>query len=484
MITNVQYNANLHINPKLAPYNAIGDGIADDEVAIQAAGTAAKAAGKDLWFPNGTYRLGTSGIFNTGGVQWIGQDKVNSILSADNATTQFCIESAQNLTFKNLRPYDLGLGKYRQFFNVAFISTIDNPATLMFAQGAILSDVFYEFDQCSFAYGTIACALQLINYAGVIVRNCTFSGVSSSTVASRPIQLFEPSVKKAPIIIEYNLFIGGRNGVLLRGNRIMPYDGGRIVGNTFKYQDEEGLSYDGIANNFLFNPVIAQGVFTSVSNDVNGRVVISMSAMQWYDGTSTVSSPVSLRSDWTNFFFAFGDGSGFEGVFTEIYSSDSVANTITLDTFIDASQITIGGVCNINSGLFNFEISQNKIIGCKDGTGISLWQNCFNTTVTNNYVSGCKNALTISGGAFLGPYLNLAWHNDVHDNYFEQLPDLVDDATGVNFQSRRVDSGKQYGNKFYANTVLNGNIFLQKQSGFRYANNSFLKAILTITNQS
>lgn len=58
--------ASLWINPKLAPYNAIGNGIADDTAAIQAALNAAQAAGGiSIWFPAGTYVVSATLTWNT-----------------------------------------------------------------------------------------------------------------------------------------------------------------------------------------------------------------------------------------------------------------------------------------------------------------------------------------------------------------------------------------------------------------------------------
>ncbi len=46
------------INPKLAPYNCVGDGVTDDSTGFAAA--LAAAAGRILWVPNGTYILSTN----------------------------------------------------------------------------------------------------------------------------------------------------------------------------------------------------------------------------------------------------------------------------------------------------------------------------------------------------------------------------------------------------------------------------------------
>ncbi|SDW81342.1 carbohydrate-binding protein [Paenibacillus sp. CF384] len=44
-----------YISVKSAPYNAVGNGIADDTAAIQSAVNAAASSGKNVWFPPGTY---------------------------------------------------------------------------------------------------------------------------------------------------------------------------------------------------------------------------------------------------------------------------------------------------------------------------------------------------------------------------------------------------------------------------------------------
>lgn len=80
------------INVKALPYNAIGDGVADDSVPINAAIAALPSAGGIIFIPQGTYLLKSS-IALTKPIQFIGAgfsgDQNNSSDAAWNPSTQF-----------------------------------------------------------------------------------------------------------------------------------------------------------------------------------------------------------------------------------------------------------------------------------------------------------------------------------------------------------------------------------------------------------
>jgi len=73
-------------NVKAAIFGAIGDGVADDKVAIQAALTAAGAAGGGkVYMPPGTYRItGPSGLYVPSGVTFCGEGKLTVLKAANN----------------------------------------------------------------------------------------------------------------------------------------------------------------------------------------------------------------------------------------------------------------------------------------------------------------------------------------------------------------------------------------------------------------
>lgn len=77
-----------YVNAKEPTYGAVGDGIADDTAALRNALAAAKAAGKDLWLPPGTYRMVGDGSYDevTYGLLYLSSSQTG-IVGAGRGTT-------------------------------------------------------------------------------------------------------------------------------------------------------------------------------------------------------------------------------------------------------------------------------------------------------------------------------------------------------------------------------------------------------------
>lgn len=81
------------VSVKESPFNAVGNGIADDTVAIQAAiDTVALTGGGDVLFPIGTY-LTSAALYLRGGTRLIGNGKVRSIIKASAAHTDHVLRT-------------------------------------------------------------------------------------------------------------------------------------------------------------------------------------------------------------------------------------------------------------------------------------------------------------------------------------------------------------------------------------------------------
>jgi hypothetical protein len=209
-----------------------------------------------------------------------------------------------------------------------------------------------------------------------------------------------------------------------------------------------------------------------------------MDNMVYQSGGVSAASPVSLRTDWTRFYFSLGEGTGQEGTLAKIYSYDNAANTLTLDAYIPASSVTVYGNGGVQSGFFNCTVRNNTITGAVGAnntyaTAISAYLNVFGMKIENNMVSGCAHGINLAGGSMITPYNTLAWNNTISGNQFlncdqvSATADPSDDLGVVRIISYKYGADKviQYGNKFINNTVIGGRIFIENQANFIFEGN-------------
>jgi hypothetical protein len=452
-------------------YGVVGDGKNDNKVAIDEAIAAARTAGRGVYFPDGKYLY--IGGMNGNGVRFYGQSKAGTILIGDN-TNEHNLDGAEDITFQDFRVSDWGASKSRIFRRCKFVSTTPDdgkPSNFyMFYTGFYTYGADNEFSGCDFVFNNIYAALWIRKFDSVLIENCTFNGI-----AWHNIRLEKPNIRHAKIRISGNTISGGATGIFLGSDRVIPIEDGIVEGNTLYNLSEEAIAFDGFGNNYGLIPVIANGPISHVENDANGRVVIGMDRMLYSDGPDCdgAPAPVSLRNDWTNFYFSFGEGSGQGGTIAEIHSFDPDANTITLELYIPKSDILVGGDGGVQGGFFNWTIRGNTINGTLDKantyrTAISLYLNVFGFTVENNKIYNYAHGINLIGGQMLTVYRTLAYNNTITGNsIFSGGPDAVwfsslwDERASV-----------QYNNKLINNTVDGGGISIHKQDKFTNSGNT------------
>lgn len=78
-------------------FGAVGDGVTDDHVAVQAAITAAAITGKSVYVPAATYYMGTVGITQTGRIRVLGDGASSFLWSSSFTGTAWTITSNYNI---------------------------------------------------------------------------------------------------------------------------------------------------------------------------------------------------------------------------------------------------------------------------------------------------------------------------------------------------------------------------------------------------
>lgn len=395
------------------------------------------------------------------------------------------------MTFQDFQIRDWGGSLSLEFNDCSFVSTIPNSGYYMVYMGEYTAGESVQFTGCTFAYNDIYAALYIYDYNSVLVQDCTFNPGDTGS-CTHNLLLQQPYVPNAPTKILDNTIYGGVTGILVESDRLSPIEGGLIQGNQCYGQSEESISLDGFGNNLSEAPVIANGPISIASNNDAGQLVIGMDDMVYVDDEgATAPAPLSLRDDWTNFYFSFGQGSGLGGTLAQIVSFDPVANTLTLNLVAPASSVTVGGEAGVQAGFFNWIIKDNYIegtLGANDtyGTAISAYLNVFGTLIEDNVVDDCAHGVNLAGGLMLSAYDALAYNNVVSDNTFIDCDQYgagnPSEDIGVIRAPSYYGGPLQYNNQFIDNTVDGGQIFLEEQADFTWQGN-VLQDVQILTEQ-
>lgn len=449
---------------RVSEYGIVGDSVTDNTDSIKALKTIIhnyvdEHGSATVYFKEGDYLTDTL-PFNKAGITIRGKSKTaTTIINRGN------IELAGNCKYESIGLQDYNFLNYTGTKNITFESvrftttSKDFPSAYLSYWGYYSGLERVTYEKCDFVYDSIYIGVHAYNYGldTLIVNRCTFSG----NYASHPIRIDRADRSW----ITSNNVSGGITGIFSGSNRFYTLQNISILGNTVHGQSEEGISFDGFGNNTSLCPIIGQGRIDSAYNNGGNKTVLKVFLL-YRVGThpADVSDTLRIadRTDWTNFYFSFGDNSDFTGKYYRITAYDTTRNTLTIDTTINKALVDSGWSCSVDAGFFNCTVANNTVYN-SGITGISLWLNCFNFNVYGNNIYDCPNGMNIAGGLMLNLYQTKAWRMNIHDNTFTNCSNWA-----AKFSSEFSNTIKQYDNIFKDN-ILNGNTLVQEDQ-LRFTN--------------
>lgn len=415
-------------------------------------------------------------------IEWLGTKKETCIIEAAGAAGGATahanwFDHAENLTFKNItRTGGSSPHVYMRNCRWEFASIANQGSTYLLnacpsAPAAGGTSVLEDVE-----------VVAATGYVGIWVYGATHVNILRAKIdggnLSHAIRIeglrSGGTLRIADSLVRGDPTVGMATGIFIPANRSFAIEHAVIEGNTVENYREEGISFDGMGNNAGMSSVIGDGTITSVTNDATGRLVITPS-LRYRDVNTNTTQPITIadRSDWTEFYGVFMQGSGIPGSFAKVYAFDGAAGTVTLDTFTPAASVTPGGNFGIHGGFWNAVIRDNLCrstipYGASDyayNVGISCWLNTFCADIHHNRVTGA-NGIAVSAGLLWGDLESPAIHNRIHENILMRCHQKSTPSNGTRGAVRIVHyfgTRTQYGNRAYRNTVDGGEVWLLQQ---------------------
>lgn len=449
--------------------------MADNATPLADAITAAKTAGKDLYFPVGTD--GTGYYYTTGSsvlaeqVKLIGSTRDTSTLITDSAAEcELRSQGAKDITLTNFTIDNYTSGSYGDYDydNIIFNARVGTTYPFIYSFASTKTDRV-NVTHSVFNSNNHAMLYFSSPYILTIEDNIFNSGSSNHS----SIEISTP-LPRGHIKIKNNHIYNGSTGIFFGSNRTYPIENVEIEKNYLYEQTSESIAFDGFGNNASLCPVISNGTIAGVSNDINGRVVVDLTGFKYYGTGANQSWTVSAYATanptipLTNFYFSFGQDTGIEGTIAKIYSYDTATNTVTLDLYTIYTDIALGDG-GIQAGFFNISVKDNWITHAQ--TAISMYLNVFNSKIEGNTAIGCNRGIDLIGGLMLSTYQTLAWNNTVQNNNFINDGLLYDVSNPAVWFHSFYSGHLQYNNKFINNTVIGGLLYFGKQGKLTYEGN-------------
>lgn len=352
----------LFYNVKASPYNAVGDGIADDTVAIQAAITAASAVNGTVVIPYGTYKI-TDSLTILGGCciqsegsrsgvvvkQTVTNKTIFTVSSSNVRINSLTLDMAATTTESHVQSTSAtGTSPYTEFSldNCRLISSTSSYCTSAINLSNVNSSRILNCNIGSF--GTYLQAIWLrscINFT--IFNNRIRNSAANGLVVSRSSGSTTTYPQSQNITISNNLFadcaydsivLYSVSNCLINSNRFTRYFNGVVNFSYIKTDQVDSLdnSYVTVSNND-FNGIILGSGNSTIGLNLSYISSLIVDSNQFYEcGTSLGCIYVKDRT-------AYGlqvSSNNFLQCSTYIVNFDSDTTTVTTRSVISNNQVT------------------------------------------------------------------------------------------------------------------------------------------------
>lgn len=443
--------AKLRESVSVLDFGAVGDGVTDDTVAIQAAIDAVTAAGGDILVPVGTFMV--TALTIAGNVNLHGPGAIKQIAST----------SSDMITISGTS-VKVGVAGVTLDGNQTNQTAETNYATCkVTAVGTASAPAVFEFDDATFINGrwaditTIGDALRT-TVEKLHIRNCKFLGGREGTT-----EAYAPRYIDIRSCVDYFVtgcaldFMGtpaayGRAGILaydgvdttflpgrgiISGNHLVNigrseaastlgaidlYDTGRctsITGNTLVNPYGRGIQCKADSEGLSITGNVVDGLLGGSDGTMNAQIVINASTRTAFEGSVTISGNTCVDS-------------GKDGISATLSNSNDTGFAtgclIIGNTIKNAERRAIGAV-----DIYDITIIGNTIEGTATDAGIYVQDAEGPVIVTNNMIRGVTGigiyapnsngtaSLKITGNviedcAGRGIYVQSGARGEIHDN--------------------------------------------------------------------
>lgn len=438
---------------------------------------------KDLYFPSGTYYIGSTLRFSydlnyralrIGEAIFKKLDEDVSVSIEDNLAEGgyygFVFENTYLGGFYNNSKTNVNVVYENITINYP---SLNNGSLYLFRRVHANDDAHVVFKNVK----VLVQSVYVCFWAGsnTIIENCEFTGKAAHVIRLDGVE---------NCTVENNYIYGNdcTTGIFFGSNRNRLSRNINIKNNFVSGCTQECISMDGFGNNAGLYPNLAQGNITNAYLDDKGFLVIEVSNLitpktQQESQAADISSLISKKD---NIIFYFGKDTGIDGQYFSILSIDDLGGSsckVVLKTkgiSVDKILINEGAIIGFLTGFINCNIDGNIIensYGTSDvavnAVAISLWLNIFGVNVLNNRINGTSRGIMISAGSGLVGTNLYASNNLIANNKIN----------GCKSNAIEVENGygviNNHNNSVVNNTISYcGGISLKGQRNLLFANNN------------